>query len=77
MGKTPRYLFELTAQDIAAMLRAGNAEAGALVKIETNGDKLRIGVDVDALGGFIWAFYQAGGTTQSSYADACACASGI
>lgn len=59
--KPKRYVTQLTAEDMRELAAATNLEAGWLVKIERNGDTVKIGIDEKALALAMNGFYRNGG----------------
>jgi hypothetical protein len=56
----PKYIFQLTAEDIAKMLAAGNARAGWGVKVEIEGGVMVISLDPDVIVDCMWSFVRSG-----------------
>ena len=60
MNKPPKYFFQLTAEDIAKMLAAGNVKQGRGIIVVNNGDSLEISIDEKYIIDCIWSFIRSG-----------------
>lgn len=58
--KSPKYFFQLTADDIAKMKAAGNIRAGRGIIITPTDSGLEVKIDEKAMVDFIWCFVSAG-----------------
>ena len=57
----PRYITQLTRDDLAKILAAANLEVGFGLKLESTGDAIRISLDENDLKQAIWSFNHNGG----------------
>ena len=60
MARQIKYITQLTADDIAKMMAAGDLTAGRGIKVGMVGDKLQVSLDTDVIVDIIWCFVRQG-----------------
>ena len=73
----PKYIFQLTADNIAKMLAAGNACAGRGIKITPLDGAIEIAIDEDVITDIIWCFVRSGQVKEGLSGAACVVANNI